>query len=191
MRRTGRALTAVLLLVVSAACSSAPPPPLRDTRPLGHMTAEPLACDGLISARALRIVVGALPILTTTTGLPDKRLPKGRRCTSCAVKVAGVREWALLDVGLDDPFRGTPRELADTMAFGQGRLLPEDLGPGYSATVPEGKEPAFAYVYGWTSGHERLLSIRIVLGAARDPEADAIELFRYLKPIMLTPEKTR
>jgi hypothetical protein len=190
MRRTGPALTAVLLLVVSTACFSAAPSPPGDTRPLGSMAAEPLACDGLISARALRIVVGALPILTTTTGLPDKRLPKGRRYTSCAVKVADAREWALY-VGLDDPFRGTPQELADTMAFDKGRPLPEELGPGYSATVPDGKEPAFAYVYGWTPGHERLLSIRIILGAARDSEADAVELFRYLKPIMLTPEKSR
>ncbi|MEV0352782.1 hypothetical protein AB0H88_44080 [Nonomuraea sp. NPDC050680] len=190
MRHAGPTLTAVLLLVVSTACSSAPPASPRDTRSLGDMTAEPLACDGLISARALRIVVGALPILTTTTGLPDKRLTKGRRYTSCAVKVADAREWAL-DVSLDDPFRGTPRELADTMAFDKGRPLRKELGPGYSATVPEGKEPAFAYVYGWTPGHERLLSIRIVLGAARDSEADAVELFRYLKPIMLTPRKSR
>ncbi|MBT2229770.1 hypothetical protein [Nonomuraea sp. NEAU-A123] len=77
MRRTGPALTAVLLLVVSATCSSAPPSPPGDTRSLGDMTTKPLACDGLISARALRIVVGALPILTTTTGLPDKRPAQG------------------------------------------------------------------------------------------------------------------
>ncbi|MEV0308360.1 hypothetical protein [Nonomuraea fuscirosea] len=57
--------------------------------------------------------------------------------------------------------------------------------------MPEGKKPAFAYVYGWTPGHERLLSIRILLGAPRDSEADAIELFRYLKPIMLNQEKPR
>ncbi|MFG1972682.1 hypothetical protein ACGFJC_25425 [Nonomuraea fuscirosea] len=190
MHRRRSALTAVLLLVLSAACASAPPPPPRDTRPLGDMTAKPLACDGLISARVLRIIVGTLPILTTTTGRPDKRLPRGRYYSSCNVKVDDAREWAL-DVGLSDPFRGTPKELADTMAFDKGRPLPEELGPGYSATVSEGKKPAFAYVYGWTPGHERLLSIRILLGAPRDSEADAIELFRYLKPIMLNQEKPR
>ncbi|MFB9630711.1 hypothetical protein [Nonomuraea helvata] len=85
-----------------------------------------------------------------------------------------------------DPSPNDAEDLKNTKLNTQGKDLPDELGPGFAARRKNAKDQTIAFVYGWTSGYKRLLSINIYRGApGRDSLADATEFFRQLKPLLL------
>ncbi|SEG27766.1 hypothetical protein SAMN05444920_102425 [Nonomuraea solani] len=180
MKNRSLLIMAVLTLTTACSSSSAPPP---DDRPLGDVTAMPRECE-LISADAIKIATGLNDYSAHGT-----KIDMGRRFGSCSVsaELDPESDQGLL-IEVFEPSPISPEGLANTKVTTQGNDLPEGLGPGFAARRKNAQDQGLAFVYGWTAGYERLLSINIMEGApGRDSLADAIEFFRQLKPLLLAP----
>ncbi|MEV4468434.1 hypothetical protein [Nonomuraea sp. NPDC049504] len=171
-----RSAAIIVMLALASACSGVSPPP-RDHRPLGDVMAAPRECD-LISTDAIRIATGFRDYVALGTKLGQGRFG------SCSVSEDAGDLGLVIEVF--DPSPHDAEDLERTRQGVHGQDLPAGLSPGFAArrAGPGGKNIAF--VYGWTSDHQRLLSVKITEGAAgRDSVADAVEFFRQLRPVLL------
>ncbi|WP_125635138.1 hypothetical protein [Nonomuraea sp. WAC 01424] len=171
------------MLTLVTACSS-PSVPAADARPLGNVTATPREC-GLISTNAIQIATGFKEYRAIGT-----KMSEGRFASCSIADDLGSKGKLGLVIRIHEPSPLSPEGLKNTKATTGGRDLPGGLGPGFASRREDVGDQAVAFVYGWTSDYEHLLSIEVTEGApGRDSLADAVEFFRQLKPLLLTPSK--
>jgi hypothetical protein len=183
--RTAPLTTALLAgLALTAACSSTPAPS-PDNRPLGNVTSAPRECD-LISARTITLATGLKHYTAYGT-----KMDKGQRFASCSVhEEPGQEDKRGLLIEVFDPSSDSAEDLENTKTVSQGNDLPATLGPGFTARRKNDENQTIASVYGWTPDYQRLLTVSIAEGApGRDSLADATEIFRQLKPVLLDRRK--
>ncbi|MEU8319768.1 hypothetical protein AB0C33_15515 [Nonomuraea sp. NPDC048881] len=183
-----RILTPTTTLFLAAglltACSASPPPtppPAPDTRPLGDVTVAPKVCD-LISRQSIE----------RATGLSDFTVKKymskdGKHLESCSVYTNPPTSSAYrLKIEIDDPSELPLSRLEGAKAARDGVDLPADAGPGFTFTIVESGVKYQTAGWAWARDGSRGLSVSLDdTPSNRDPQKDAAEFIRQLRPIVL------
>ncbi|MEV4364418.1 hypothetical protein [Nonomuraea sp. NPDC049625] len=174
-------LLAAGLLTACSASPSSPPPPAPDTRPLGDVTTAPKECD-LISRQSIE----------RATGLSDFTVQKymsddGKHLDSCYIYTkprnkSGYR----LRIEIDNT---SPLPLSDIeriKASSDGVDLPAEAGPGFTFTLMESGVKYESAGWAWARDGSSMLTVTLAeTPSNRDPQKDAAEFIRQLRPILL------
>lgn len=170
-------LAAALLIV---GCSSPPPPP-PDRRPLGDIMAEPREC-GVISHDVIALATGMSEFYADGTESVE-------HFAYCMIsRSPSVSEPTRMLIERRAPSTSTLQGLEARRISDKGTALPPEIGPGFSAPI-KGKdgESVGAYAIAWTPDGGKTLTVSIARGApGRDHQADAVELVRQLRPVLLS-----
>ncbi|MFC4008217.1 hypothetical protein ACFOY2_13375 [Nonomuraea purpurea] len=174
-------LLAAGMLTACSASPSPPPSPAPDTRPLGDVTAAPKECD-MISRQSIE----------RATGLSDFTVKKymsndGKRLESCSVYPNPPTSSSYrLKIEIDDPSVLSLSEIEGTKAARDGVDLPADAGPGFTFTIVEFGVKYQTGGWAWARNGSRMLSVSLdETPSNRDPQKDAAEFIRQLRPILL------
>lgn len=173
-------LLAAGLLTACSASPSSPPSPAADTRPLGDVTTAPKEC-GLISKQSIE----------RATGLGDFTVEKymsddGKHLDSCYIYTkprnkSGYR----LRIEIDT----SPLPLSNIeriKASSDGVDLPADAGPGFTFTLVESGVKYETAGWAWARDGSSMLTVTLAeTPSNRDPQKDAAEFIRQLRPIVL------
>ncbi|MFC5825142.1 hypothetical protein [Nonomuraea insulae] len=187
MRRLLPPMALLLAAGLLTGCSSSPPrpsPPAPDTRPLGDVTAAPKEC-GLISRESAE----------RATGLSDFTVEKymsddGKHLESCYFyrkprNGSGYR----LRVEIESTRPLPLSQIEKSKAFRKGVDLPADAGPGFTFTVVEDGVDYGTAGWAWARDGSSMLMVSLSeTPPNRNPQKDAIEFIRQLRPILLTPK---
>ncbi|TMR15461.1 hypothetical protein ETD86_27165 [Nonomuraea turkmeniaca] len=176
----------LLAAILLTACSNSPPPPpspTPDTRPLGDVTADPKEC-GLISKQSIERATG-LSDFTVKKYMSDN----GKHLESCYIYTKPRNESGYrLKIEIDDPSPLPLSQIAGSKASRNGVDLPADAGPGFTFTIVEFGVNYGADGWAWARDGSRMLSVTLAeTPSNRDPQKDAAEFIRQLRPIVLDP----
>ncbi|MGW4797393.1 hypothetical protein ACWEPC_33740 [Nonomuraea sp. NPDC004297] len=173
-------LLATGLLTACSASPTSPSSPAPDTRPLGDVTTAPQVC-GLISKQSIE----------RATGLSDFTVQKymsddGKHLESCYIYTnprsgSGYRLRIEID---QDPL--PLKDIERIKASSDGVDLPADAGPGFAFTLVEFGENYETAGWAWARDGSSMLTVTLAeTPSNRDPQKDAAEFIRQLRPVLL------
>ncbi|MGW2161640.1 hypothetical protein [Nonomuraea sp. NPDC001699] len=174
-------LLAAGLLTACSAPPTSPPSPAPDTRPLGDITAAPKIC-GLVSKQSIE----------RATGLSDFTVQKymsddGKHLDSCYIYTkprsgSGYR----LRFEIDNTSPLPLKDIERIKASSDGVDLPSGSGPGYTFTLVESGVKYETAGWAWARDGSSMLTVTLAeTPSNRDPQKDAAEFIRQLRPIVL------